>query len=134
MQLLRNLYGHPLAGLYWEKFCEHHILEAGFEEVKNWECLYVHRSMQLYLSVYVDDFKMAGKEDNLPKMWKILRKTLDLGPPVPMEGNVYLGCGQENFQPKLAEVEEKGKLTNPQDMQNNASRDTSNFLAKTSLR
>ena len=31
----------------------------GFEKVKGWECLYVHREDQLFLSVYVDDFKLA---------------------------------------------------------------------------
>ena len=49
--LERNLYGHPLAGLLWEK-------------IPNWECLFVHREKGLFLSVYVDDIKLAGKKQN----------------------------------------------------------------------
>ena len=29
--LLRNLYGHPLAGLFWEKFCKEKLFACGFE-------------------------------------------------------------------------------------------------------
>jgi hypothetical protein len=81
--LLRlNLYGHPLAGLIWEKFCEKAILKAGFEKVSGWECLYVRRQLQLFVSVHVDDFKMAGKKASLPIMWKSLSNSLDLEPAV----------------------------------------------------
>lgn len=55
------LYGHPLAGLFRGKHIAKLFLERGFEPVKGWECLYVHRNDKLFLSVYVDDFKMAGK-------------------------------------------------------------------------
>ena len=55
-RLRLNLYGHPLAGLYWEKHCHKHIFKAGFERVPGWECLFVHRLWKLWLSVYVDDF------------------------------------------------------------------------------
>jgi hypothetical protein len=38
--LTRNLYGHPLAGLIWEKHGEKAIVDkCGFEKVKGWECL-----------------------------------------------------------------------------------------------
>ena len=48
--LERNLYGHPLAGL-WEKQFEEVLLELGWENVPNWECLSVHRKQGLFLSV-----------------------------------------------------------------------------------
>ena len=38
------------------------LLELGWEEVPNWECLFVHREQGLFLSVYVDDIQMAGKK------------------------------------------------------------------------
>ena len=44
------------------------------------------------MSVYVDDFKMAGNKANLQAMWRTLRKNMDIDEPVPMEDNVYLGC------------------------------------------
>ena len=53
---------------------------------------------------------MAGDKDNLPKMGEILGKSLDLEPPVPMQGNVYLGCQQRDFTPSPTEVAEKGKM------------------------
>ena len=39
----RNLYGHPLAGLFWERQFEKLLLKYGWEKVLNWECLFVHR-------------------------------------------------------------------------------------------
>ena len=53
--LERNLYGHPLAGLLWERQFEKILLKHGWEKIPNWECLFVHREKGLFLSVYVDD-------------------------------------------------------------------------------
>jgi len=66
--LLLHLYGHPLAGLLWGKYQEGILLKEGFEKIRGWECLYVHRSEKLFISAYVDDYKMAGLEENIPKM------------------------------------------------------------------
>ena len=66
----------------------------GFTKAEGFECLYVHMLLGLFLSVYVDDFKMAGRKDSLAKMWKILGTKMELEPSVPLIGNVYLGCGQ----------------------------------------
>ena len=96
--LLRlNLYGHPLAGLFWEKYSEKQLFKEGFQKCKGWECLYVHKEMKLFLSVYVDDYKMAGKAENVSKMWERLGKRFDLEPPVPFHNTVYLGCQQSNI-------------------------------------
>ena len=38
--LERNLYGHPLAGLLWERQFEKILLKYGWEKVSNWECLF----------------------------------------------------------------------------------------------
>ena len=57
----RNLYGHPLAGLLWERQFEKVLLEYDWERVPNWECLFVNREQGLFSSVYVDDIKLAGK-------------------------------------------------------------------------
>ena len=79
--LERNLYGHPLAGLLWERQFEKIRLQRGWEKVSNWECLFVHREKGLFLSVYVDDIKLAGKKQNLDPMWKLPNKEVDLGEP-----------------------------------------------------
>ena len=92
--LERNLYGHPLAGLLWEKQFEKILLKYGWEKVSNWECLFVHREKGLFLSVYVDDIKLAGKTQNIDPMWKVLNKEVDLGEPTSFLDHVYLGCIQ----------------------------------------
>ena len=75
----RNLYGHPLAGLLWEKQFEKILLKHGWDKIPNCECLFVHREKGLFLSVYVDDIKLPGKKQNLDPMWKLLNKEVDLG-------------------------------------------------------
>ena len=49
--LERNLYGHPLAGLLWERQSEKILLKHGWEKIPNWECLFVHREKGSFLSV-----------------------------------------------------------------------------------
>ena len=92
--LERNLYGHPLAGLLWERQFEKVLLQHGWEKIPNWEYLFVHREKGLFLSVYVDDIKLAGKNQNLDPMWKILNKEVDLGEPTSFLDHVHLGCTQ----------------------------------------
>ena len=80
--LERNLYGHPLAGLLWERQFEKVLLKHGWQKIPNWECLSLFIVKKgLFLSVYVDDIKLAGKKQNLDPMWKLLNKEVDLGEP-----------------------------------------------------
>ena len=96
--LERNLYGHPLAGLLWERHFEKVLLKYGWEKVSNWECLFVHREKGLFLSVYVDDIKLSGKKQNIDPMWKVLNKEVDLGEPTSFLDHVYLGCTQRQCE------------------------------------
>ena len=41
--LNKTLYGHPLAGFWWERRFEEVLLEFGWLEVPNWDCLSVCR-------------------------------------------------------------------------------------------
>ena len=45
----------------WERQFEKVPLEHGWGKVLNWECLFVNRARGLFLSVYVVDYKMSGK-------------------------------------------------------------------------
>ena len=54
------------------------FLKAGFKPVPSPECLYMHVREQVFLSVYVDDLKMAGKNESIGPLWAELQKTLDL--------------------------------------------------------
>ena len=96
--LERNLYGHPLAGLLWEKQFEKILLKHGWEKIPNCECLFVHRDKGLFLYVYVDDIKLAGKNQNINPMWKVLNKEVDLGEPASFFDHVYLGCTQRQCE------------------------------------
>ena len=71
--LERNLYGHPSAGLLWERQFEKILWKYGWETVSNLDCLFVHRDKGLSFSVYVDDIKLVGKKNIYP-MWKVLQK------------------------------------------------------------
>ena len=59
---------------------------------------FVHREKGLFLSVYVDDIKLAGKKQNVDPMWKLLNKEVDLGEPTSFLGHVYLGCTQRQCE------------------------------------
>ena len=96
--LERNLFGHPLAGLLWERQFERILLQHGWEKVSNWECLFVHRPKGLFLSVYVDDIRLAGKKQNNNPMWKLLNKEIDLGEPTSFLDLVHLGCTQRQCE------------------------------------
>ena len=52
----------------------------------------------LFLSVYVDDIKLAGKKQNLDPMWKVLNKEVDLGEPTSFLDHVFLGCTQRQCE------------------------------------
>ena len=47
--LERNVYGHPLAGLLWERQSERHFSERGQEKVPNWECLFADKKTRFIL-------------------------------------------------------------------------------------
>ena len=74
------------------------LCQYGWEKVSNWECLFVHREKGLFLSVYVDDRKLAGKKQNINPMWKVLNKEVDLGEPTSFLDHVYLGCTQRQCE------------------------------------
>ena len=70
------------------------FLKYGWEKVSNWECLFVHREKGLFLSVYVDDIKLAGKKQNINPMWKVLNKEVGLGERTSFLDRVCLVCTQ----------------------------------------
>ena len=83
---------------YGKRQFEKILLQHGWEKVSNWECLFVHRPKGLFLSVYVDDIKLAGKKQNINPMWKVLSKEVDLGEPTSFLDHVYLECTQRQCQ------------------------------------
>ena len=90
--LERKLYGHPLRRLFWERQFEKILQQHGWEKVSNWECIFAHREKRLFLSVYVDDIKLAGKDQNIEPTRKVLNQEVDLVKPTSFLDHVYLGC------------------------------------------
>ena len=69
------------------------------------ECLFVHRRQGLFLSVHVDDIKMAGKKRNMHTMWKKLMRNFDLDEPTSFLDHLYLGSAQRECNPNDIIVE-----------------------------
>ena len=59
---------------------------------------FVHRGKGLFLSVFLDDIKLARKKHNIDPMWKVLNKEVDLGEPTSFLDHVYLGCTQRQCE------------------------------------
>ena len=70
------------------------MLGLGLETIPNCECTFVHRRQGLFLSVYVDDIKLAGRNQNLNTMRQKLMKFVDLGEPTSFLDHVVLGMHQ----------------------------------------
>ena len=72
------------------KRCDERLGVAGFCPVPNWPGCYVHKKLHAFLTVYVDDFKLACSERHAENAWKAIRGQLQLEDPTPLER--YLGC------------------------------------------
>ena len=71
------------------------------------ECQDLHRKLQLLLSVYVDDIKIAGNTQNMPRLWAQLQEKVKLDDPVPLADQVHLGCTDRAAQVNNRNVMEK---------------------------
>ena len=112
--LLRALYGHPDSGTMWEQHCDKHAKSVGFKPIgEEWPTWYFHLALRLFFVVYVDDFKMAGPKDNLDEGWSLLRKGLDIEPPVPI--GVYLGCSYEEGIMNIGDITARTMAYNMED-------------------
>ena len=81
-----------------ERQLEKILLKYVWEKVSNWDCLFVHREKGLFLSVYADDIKLAGKKQNLDSMWKVLNREVDLGEPTSFLDHENVGCTQRQCE------------------------------------
>jgi hypothetical protein len=95
---LYNLYGHPRAGHYWEQHVHKCALIEGFKPVPGWECLYIHPEDQVLMSVYVDDFKLAGNASTIDACLNRLRKHMKLDDAIPICEGIYLGLTQRDIK------------------------------------
>ena len=87
------LYGHPLSGAYWGAHCIKQLYSVGFIAIPAWDGCFVHPELKCVLSVYVDDFKMAGEPASMTKAWALVRKVITTDEPAAF--GKYLGCAHK---------------------------------------
>ena len=106
--LERNLYGHPLAGLLWERQFGKALMEPGWEKLP-FGNVYSFTE-KIFLSIYVDDTKMERKKQTLDPMWKKLMKNVDIDEPTSFLDHVYLGCTQRECNPNEKIIGQYNKM------------------------
>ena len=66
VRLRTALYGHPHSGTLWEDHCDKHARKVGVTPTRDTlNSCYYHTKLQLFLMIYVDDFKLAGPNTQL---------------------------------------------------------------------
>jgi len=96
--LERALYGHPDSGGFWELHCEECVATCGFKpigESLGWRSCFFNERLQCVLTIYVDDFKLAGPTENLAEAWELLKTKITIGETGPVD--TYLGCKHRNY-------------------------------------
>ena len=83
------LYGRPDSGGFWERHCDEVVRRQGFVPIPSWKSCYFHPELKLMLSIYVDDFKMAGPLHAQERGWALIRQGLKIGSDEPL--GFYLG-------------------------------------------
>ena len=63
--------------------------------------------MHVCTSVYVDDIKMAGKQEHMRLMWKKVKSKVDLAEPTPLLDQESLECTHREHTTNTRVVEEK---------------------------
>ena len=61
-------------------------------QVPNWECMFVHRKQGIFLSVFVDDIKMAGRSRIWLPCGRNWWKNVDVEEPASLLDHENLGC------------------------------------------
>ena len=113
MPLVKALYGHPQAGVFWERRLHAAVLEGGFTSLGTcgeWRSVYFHYELRVLMIVYVDDFKMSCPPAAVREAWRKIQavkvqeedgsytEAIKLGDVEDV--NTFLGCGHhtETFQ------------------------------------
>ena len=79
--MVLNLYGHPTAGQTWYTHQAGSVEKEGFKRISDgWPSMWFHKALSVLMLVYVDDYKLAGPTQNLPKAWALIKKHIELGP------------------------------------------------------
>ena len=97
--LERNLYGHPFAGLLWERQCEQVPLGLKKGESTELGVPLCSQKTRITLVDVCGKYQGGWKKQNTSPMWKTFMKLVDLGEPTSFLKFVYLGCTQRGRKP-----------------------------------
>ena len=76
--LKKALYGHPDSGTCWEEHCDAEVKKVGFTPVgAEWPSTYVNKKLDLFLVIYVDDFKLLGPKSQYNRGLALATQGLD---------------------------------------------------------
>ena len=92
--LERNLSGHPLAGLIWERQSEEGLLGLEWDKSAELGMSFCSSKTRIVLIGIRCQQKMTPEQQNMAPMWKKLMKNNDLDEPTSIFDHVCLGCTQ----------------------------------------
>ena len=72
VRLVLNTYGRPEGGKTWEDEFETHAKVCDFDKLHCMRSCFLHRTLMVFMVVYIDDIKLAGPAEGLAQVWKIL--------------------------------------------------------------
>ena len=88
--LAKALYGHPESGGHWENHFTEAIKKIGGLPIPDHPSSFWFATLQLLLTVYVDDLLLSGPVGNHDKIWNALKEyPIQLGEPEDV--NRFLG-------------------------------------------
>ena len=90
--LERNLYGHPQAGLLWERQFGKVLVEHGWENFFKLGIFTCHPSKRTIPISICGRYQIGRKKENIEPTWKILMEDVDLVEPTSFLDHEKLGC------------------------------------------
>jgi len=78
VKLRRSIYGLHQAVRDWHELLDRVMRALGLTPAINDPCLYIHFEKKVYVAVYVDDFGMWGKKEDLNTLAKKLSSYFDV--------------------------------------------------------
>ena len=91
------MYGHPLAGLLWERHFEKVLLEHGWEKVQIGNAYLGTEKKDCPFLCLWTTYNWLERNKTLT-MWKVLMKEVDLDEPTSFLDHVYFGCSRRECE------------------------------------